>query len=150
MSSSLDLFLGKPALCDSDQVRQFLKGYQRRWAQRGFLPRKPITADMLLGLLQSLKDQTEPIGSQEVAFSYLLGFWGLLRAAEVFHLQWNDIDVYDDVVNIRVRKSKTDPLQKGQVVVLTRTHLPAQFILWLRNKEAREGPLFVVSTSDVA
>ena len=133
---------GKEAFCGEVDIRNFLQGYKRRWAHKGCAKRLPITTGMLTRLLEQIPVSVPRESRGEVGLAYLLGYMGLLRCSEVYHLRWEDICVRVTLVFIFVRKSKTDPLKQGQLVQLESHQLPSQVRDWFARFEHVEGPVF--------
>jgi integrase len=128
---------GKPAFCEGQDVKHFLKGYQRRWALKGYKPRAPIDRSMLSTLSDfAIRVVKEGLHRKEVAAAFLLAYWGLMRISEVAGLTGSSFSLRAGALYIRVRKSKNDQLAKGQVVCLPLSALPGPVERWLLSFEA--------------
>ena len=48
-------------------------------------------------------------------------YYGMMRVAELTALQFSDIDLAQDVMEVRVRRSKTDQTGKGHTIYIEKT-----------------------------
>jgi integrase len=76
----------------------------------------------------------------------LLGFFGALRRSEIVALDFDALTITERLVKIAVRRSKTDQMAAGRVVVLAARDdalCPVRALSeYIRDSIGREGPLF--------
>ena len=113
---------GLPAVTESPFVRATLSGLQRRLAKPK-VKKEPVTADMLLALVESL-GQSPSLSDVRLATSALLSFAAFLRYDEVAALRCCDIKFSDDSMAVHIRSSKTDQFRQGDKVMVVRTGSP--------------------------
>lgn len=111
-----DRNLTSPALHVS--VRQTMQGIRRTigTAQRRV---RAIVKDDLLEML-ALIDQQKPVRAARDRALLLIGFAGAFRRAELVAVQYEDITVVDEGIEILLRRSKTDQEGVGRTVFIPR------------------------------
>lgn len=111
-----DRNLTSPALHVS--VRQTMQGIRRTigTAQRRV---RAIVKDDLLEML-ALVDQQKPVRAARDRALLLIGFAGAFRRAELVAVQYEDITVVDEGIEILLRRSKTDQEGVGRIVFIPR------------------------------
>ncbi|MBS45588.1 MAG: integrase [Nocardioides sp.] len=114
----------------------------------GTAPRRqtrPLSTDEIRRMVTQI-DRTTARGTRDAAI-ILLGFASALRRSEVAGLALADIELKPDGLLIRVRKSKTDPEARGQLVgVAHGQHVETDPVTalhgWLAHRGTRPGQLF--------
>ena len=111
-----DLNMTSPAVHVS--VRQTMQGIRRTLgtAQRRV---RPILKDDLLEML-ALVDQQQPVRAARDRALLLIGFAGAFRRAELVAIQYEDITVVEEGIEIFLRRSKTDQEGEGRTVFIPR------------------------------
>lgn len=109
-----DQYLTSPAVHVS--VRQTMQGIRRTLgtAQRHV---RAIVKDDLLEML-ALIDQQKPMRAARDRALLLIGFAGAFRRAELVAVQYEDITVVDEGIEILLRRSKTDQEGVGRIVFI--------------------------------
>lgn len=99
-------------------VRQTMQGIRRTLgiSQRRV---RAIVKDDLLEML-ALVDQQKPMRAARDRALLLIGFAGAFRRAELVAIQYEDITVIDDGIEILLRRSKTDQEGVGRTVFIPR------------------------------
>lgn len=102
--------------CQSEPVRTTLKGIRRTHgsAQRRVAP---TLRDDLLHWVRDLGECPQDRRDQALL---LIGFAGALRRSELVALTVADVLFSEDGVTIRIRRSKTDPEQRGEMIGIPR------------------------------
>lgn len=111
-----DLHVASPAAHVS--VRQTMQGIRRTLgtAQRRV---RAILKDDLLEML-ALIDQQKPMRAARDRALLLIGFAGAFRRSELVAVQYEDITVVDEGIEILLRRSKTDQEGVGRTVFIPR------------------------------
>ncbi|MEQ8819423.1 MAG: site-specific integrase [Sumerlaeia bacterium] len=124
-------------------VREVLKGIRR---VRGCAPsrKKAISVAELRGLVATC--DASPKGRRDRAL-LLVGFLGGFRRSELVALERDDIQIEDEGLRIRIRKSKTDQDSEGREVGVpvgnrAETCPVLALTAWLQTAGSSEGPVF--------
>lgn len=134
---------GHPSPTKDAAVREVLKGIRR---VHGCAPsrKKAVTVAEMRGLVATC--DSSPQGRRDRAL-LLVGFLAGLRRSELVALEREDIQIEDEGLRIRIRKSKTDQDSEGREVgvpVGTRAETCPVLALtaWLQISGIIQGPVF--------
>lgn len=104
-------------------VRQAMKGYRKAMVRRD--ARRPVTFEILQGIIRQL-ERVCSSGYEVMLFkvSFLLAFFGAFRIGELVSpskkvqggLSYQDVRCEAEVLELHLRKSKTDQLGRGKMV----------------------------------
>lgn len=149
--------------CESPMVQRLIRGIKRYHGERDRNPKLPITAPILLRILDHLVDTTtEPVMLRGAFTSAFAGFLRCgeftLKAGERFdpaiHLTKSSVKFFPDIdnatyVEITLPASKTDPFRKGVCIILAaapgRASCPVDALRAIFRADpgaARDSPLF--------
>ena len=110
------------------RVKARLKGIKRQRGEKdgGRGAKAPISVGLLGAMCayweeRAVKDPGVALLCFKQVAILLLGFFGLMRAAELVDLRVGDVTVWDWGVEIKIRKSKADQYKKGAVVRIAST-----------------------------
>ena len=128
-----------------EAVRQVRRGLRRTL---GTAPRRQARALSVAEIRQIVTgiDRTTPHGARDAAL-ILLGFASALRRSELAALTLVDVETKPAGLLLTVRRSKTDPDHRGQVVGVAHGQHPdtdpvAALVSWLAVRGTAPGPLF--------
>jgi len=127
---------------DDPKIKSLLRGIKRKYgcAQR---QAKPVTRDNLRNIVSTMNDSTRDIRDKAIL---LLGFAGAFRRSELVSLDVEDIEIIEEGLLIRLRRSKTDQEQRGRIVAIPklRSKLCAVRAVsqWLKIANIDEGAIF--------
>ncbi|XP_073481634.1 integrase/recombinase xerD homolog [Aquarana catesbeiana] len=104
-------------------VRQAMKGYRKAWVKKD--ARRPVTFEILQGVIAQL-ERVCSSGYEVLLFkvAFLLAFFGAFRIGELVSpskrvqggLSYQDVKCETEVLQLYLRKSKTDQLGRGRIV----------------------------------
>ena len=100
-------------------VRTTLEGLQRSLA-KPVVKKEPVTVEMLEAIVADAQ-QSGSLADLRLATACVLGFAGFLRFNELVNLRPSSMEVQDDILRIRIERSKTDQLRQGDEVLIART-----------------------------
>ena len=100
-------------------VKVTLEGLQRSLA-KPVVKKEPITVEMLDAIVQDA-ERSGTLSDLRLATACLLGFAGFLRFDELIHLRPCDFTVTEEMMKIKIIRSKTDQLRQGDEVLVART-----------------------------
>ena len=100
-------------------VEATLKGFQRSLA-KPVTKKEPITVEMLDAIVQDA-ERSGSLSDLRLATACLLGFAAFLRFDELMHLRPCDFTITNEMMKIKIVRSKTDQLRQGDEVVVART-----------------------------
>ena len=100
-------------------VRTTLEGLQRSLAKPA-VKKEPITVEMLEAIVSDAQ-QSGTLMDLRLATACLLGFAGFLCFNELVNLKPCNLEIRDDMLRIRIGRSKTDQLRQGDEVLIART-----------------------------
>ena len=128
-----------------EAVRQVRRGLRRTLGTAPRRPARPLTVAELRQIVTSIDPDT-PQGARDAAL-VLLGFASALRRSELAALTLADIESQPGGLLLRVRRSKTDPERRGQVVGVARGQHPitdavAALATWTAVRGSEPGALF--------
>ena len=141
-----------------------LKGIKRAHGKRYSLPkRQPITPSLLHLIKQNLFNSSRAYEDKLMLWAALTtAFFGFLRVSEYTSthktkydpqstLLYQDLTLDNDIANVNIKASKTDPFREGTVIRLASNNSPLCPILALREYLAvhptSHGPLFTYRNS---
>ncbi|CAN5141100.1 site-specific integrase [soil metagenome] len=136
---------GLPDPIDHDTVRQVRRGLRRLLGTAPRRPARPLSIDDLRQIITSI-DRTTARGVRDTAV-ILLGFAGALRRSELAALTLADLEAKPAGLLVYLRRSKTDPERRGQVVGIAHgqhalTDPIAALGEWLAVRGTAPGPVF--------
>ena len=100
-------------------VQTTLQGLRRLLA-KPIQKKEPITVEMLQAMVEDV-DRDGTLANLRLTTACLLAFAGFLRFDELVHIRCCDLNVDEKMVKIRIPRSKTDQLRKGNEVVIARS-----------------------------
>lgn len=126
-------------------VRQVRRGLRRTIGRAPRRPTRPLSVADLRQIVTAI-DRTTLRGARDTAI-ILLGFAGALRRSELAALTLADLEVKPGGLLLHLRRSKTDPGARGQVVGIAHGHHAltdpvAALDTWLAVRGGRSGPVF--------
>ena len=104
---------------ESKFVQSTLDGIRRRLA-RPVQKKEPITKEMLEKLVEDA-NKNSTLANIRLATACLLAFAGFLRFDELVQLRPCDVEIDGSMAKLKIRRSKTDQLRKGDEVLIART-----------------------------
>lgn len=136
---------GRPNPVAVPAVKAVRRGLRRTL---GTAPRRqslPLSTDEIRRMVAAI-DRTTARGSRDAAL-ILLGFASALRRSELAGLELGDMERKPEGLLIRVRKSKTDPEARGQLVGVAHGSHPdtdpvTALDAWLAHRGTQPGQLF--------
>jgi integrase len=136
---------GLPDPIDHDAVRQVRRGLRRIIGKAPRRPARPLSVSDLRQIVSAI-DRTTPRGIRDTAL-ILLGFAGALRRSELAALTLTDLEAKPAGLLLHLRRSKTDPERRGQVVGVAHgqhalTDPIAALDAWLDVRFTAPGPVF--------
>lgn len=136
---------GLPDPIDQDAVRQVRRGLRRILGTAPRRPARPLSVTDLRQIATTI-DRTTPRGLRDTAL-ILVGFAGALRRSELAALTVEDIEAKPAGLLLHLRRSKTDPERRGQVVGIAHGHHAltdpiAALDAWLAVRGTAAGPVF--------
>lgn len=136
---------GLPDPIDQDAVRQVRRGLRRIIGTAPRRPARPLSVADLRQIVTTI-DRTTPRGIRDTAL-ILVGFAGALRRSELAALTVDDIEAKPAGLLLHLRRSKTDPERRGQVVGIAHgqhalTDPIAALDAWLAVRGTAAGPVF--------
>jgi integrase len=136
---------GLPDPVGQDAVRQVGRGLRRLVGTVPRRPARPLSVAELRRLVTT-SDRSTPRGARDTAL-ILLGFAGALRRSELAALLLSDIEAKPAGLLLHLRRSKTDPERRGQVVGIAHgqhalTDPVAALDDWLAIRGTEPGPVF--------
>ena len=154
---------GDPKICNMARLEQVLKGIKLTQAKgpKRMNPRLPITPEILQKVKQTWEKGKLDFDKHMIWAAALVCFFGFLRAGEICvpsdkgfdegaHLTAADL-TFDNILNpnvlqIRIKASKTDPFRQGCDIYLGRTHKPlcpvSALLAYMIRRGQSKGPLF--------
>jgi site-specific recombinase XerD len=136
---------GGPDPIDHGAVRRVRRGLRRIVGNAPRRPARPLSVDDLRQIIAGI-DRSTRQGARDAAL-ILLGFAGALRRSELAALTLADLELKPAGLVVHVRRSKTDPNGRGQVVGVAHGQHPltdpiAALDAWLTLRGTTPGPLF--------
>ena len=136
---------GLPDPIDHDAVRQVRRGLRRLLGSAPRRPARPLSVADLRQIVTAI-DRNTVRGARDTAV-ILLGFAGALRRSELAALTLADLEPEPDGLLLHLRRSKTDPEARGQVVGIAHGQHPltdpiAALDAWLAVRGTKAGPVF--------
>lgn len=130
---------------DHDAVRQVRRGLRRIIGRAPRRPARPLSVADVRQIVTAI-DRTTVRGVRDTAL-LLVGFAGALRRSELAALALADLEAKPGGVLLRLRRSKTDPEARGQVVGIAHGHCAltdpiAALDGWLTVRGDQPGPVF--------
>jgi len=127
-------------------VRAVRRGLRRTLGTAPRRQSRPLSTDDIRRMVAHI-DRTTARGTRDAAL-ILLGFASALRRSELAGLDLADIEPKPEGLLIRVRKSKTDPEARGQLVGVAHGSHPetdpvTALDAWLERRGTEPGPLFL-------
>ena len=110
---------GIPSPTDSPIIHDVSRAAKRLIGTRLVNKKEPILPDMIKKLVEA-SNPDNLLNLRNVCI-FLLAFAGFFRIEEVLHIKYGDITFHDTYVAIKVDRSKTDQLRKGNEVVISRS-----------------------------
>jgi integrase len=136
---------------DTQLAREVLTGAQRRtrYTSRAKLP---LRVSDIRAALAILKQQGGPIAARDRAI-LVLGFCSGMRRSELSALDVSDVELTPAGIEISIRRSKTDQVQRGRKIGIQRA--PGNDLCsaravrdWLKVRGPKPGPLFTAFQGD--
>jgi integrase len=136
---------GVPDPIDHEAVRQVRRGLRRIIGRAPRRPTRPLSVTDLRQIVAAI-DRTTVRGVRDTAI-LLLGFAGALRRSELAALTLADLEAKPGGLLLHLRRSKTDPEARGQVVGIAHgrhalTDPIAALDTWLALRGTAAGPVF--------
>jgi integrase len=136
---------GVPDPIDHDAVRQVRRGLRRIIGRTPRRPARPLSVTDVRQIVTAI-DRTTERGVRDSAL-ILLGFAGALRRSELAALTLADLEPKPGGLLLHLRRTKTDPEARGQVVGVAHgrhalTDPIAALDVWLDIRGGRPGPVF--------
>ena len=110
---------GIPPPTDSPIIHDVSRAAKRLMGTRLINKKEPILPDMIKKLVEA-SNLDNLLNLRNVCI-FVLAFAGFFRIEEVLHIKYGDITFHDTYVAIKVGRSKTDQLRKGNEVVIARS-----------------------------
>ena len=110
---------GLPSPTDSSIIHDVSRAAKILIGTRLINKKEPILPDMIRKLVEA-SNLDNLLNLRNVCI-FLLAFAGFFRIEEVLSIKYGDITFHDSYVVIRVDRSKTDQLRKGNEVVISRS-----------------------------
>ena len=110
---------GVASLTTGILVQTTLQGLRRMLA-KPVRKKEPVTIKMLTAMVDDL-NKNETLVNLRLTAACLLAFAGFLHFNELVNIRCCDVSIGVDMLKIRIPKSKTDQLRKGDEVVIART-----------------------------
>lgn len=131
-------------------VRAVRRGIRRALGTAPRRQSRPLSTADIRQILTHI-DRSDPRGVRDAAI-ILLGFASALRRSELASLVMADIEPQPEGLLVRIRRSKTDPEQRGQVVGVAHGAHPetdpiGALDAWLQLRGGQPGPLFLGMSS---
>ena len=101
-------------------VKATLSGLQRSLA-RPVVKKEPMTIEMIEAVVQDA-ELSGSLSDMRLATACVLGYAGFFRFSELVELTPADVTISNEMMTIRIAKSKNDQLRQGDVVVIARTN----------------------------
>ena len=124
-------------------LRMMLAGVRRQSAHPP-TQAAPMTRAILDDVIRVIERDRTNLVIWRTAWRMSMEFYGFLRWQEVSSLQWADIKFSGAIMELKIRKSKTDQLCRGQVVTITghreETLLCPIFLTKQYARQLRYGP----------
>jgi site-specific recombinase XerD len=130
---------------DHDAVRQIRRGLRRIVGTAPRRPARPLSVADLRQIITAI-DRGTPHGARDAAL-ILVGFAGALRRSELAALTLADLEDKPGGLLLHLRRTKTDPERRGQVVGIAHgrhalTDPIAALDAWLALRGTTAGPVF--------
>jgi integrase len=137
---------GRPDPIDHDAVRQVRRGLRRDHRHGATPPSRSATLRGRAARSSSPSSAGTPQGARDAAL-ILVGFAGALRRSELAALTLADVEAKPAGLLLHLRRSKTDPERRGQVVGIAhgqhaRTDPIGALDAWLTVRGTAPGPVF--------
>jgi len=100
-------------------VKATLGGLQRTLA-KPVVKKEPLTSEMIQSIVQNA-DRSGSLSDMRLATACLLGYAGFFRFSELVNLRACDFVINQEMMTIRITKSKSDQLRQGDEVLIART-----------------------------
>ncbi len=113
---------GVASPAQSQFVQSMLDGVRRMLA-RPIQKKEPVTKQMLEKIVADA-DRNSTLSNIRLASACLLAFAGFMRFDELVQLRPCDIELDGSMAKLKIRRSKTDQLRKGDEVLIARTGNP--------------------------
>ena len=111
---------GKRSPTKEPWVSAALHGLQRKHA-KPVNKKKPFTIGMLRAIVEEAR-RTNSLSDLRLATACLLAYSAFLRFDELSRIRPADISFFEAWISIKINKSKTDQLRRGDQVVVARTN----------------------------
>ena len=136
---------GLPDPLEDPTVRQVRRGLRRLLGTAPRRPARPLSIRELRQIITSI-DRSTARGVRDTAI-ILLGFGGALRRSEVAALTTADLEATPAGLLVHLRRSKTDPEGRGQVIGIAHGQHPltdpvTALAAWFAVRGTAPGPLF--------
>lgn len=103
----------------SPLVQATAEGLKRSFA-KPVQKKTPMSVDILSDIVRNAEMQPS-LSNIRLATACLLAFSGFLRCDELIQLRPCDITITDDMMAVKIQRSKTDQLRQGDEVLIART-----------------------------
>ena len=120
-----------PNPADSEFCKVILQAAKRQ-VGRPIKKKKPMTANIIREIVDKCAATQCSLKDLRTATFCTLGFAGFFRVDELGAIQPNQITFYDNYIEIKVPRSKTDVYREGNVVYISRfstKYCPAELLL---------------------
>jgi len=118
-------------------VRATLEGLQHSLAKL-VVKNEPVTVEMLEAIFQDAQ-RSGSLLDLHLATACLLDFPGFLKFSKLTDFRPCDFSIIEDMMKIRIVRSKTDQLQQGDKLMVARTRTPTCLVTLLECYMCRTG-----------
>ena len=91
----------------------------KRLFSRSFRKKEPVSPNMI-NRICTFAHSNSNLKDLRTALLVALGFYGLFRISELLDLQFSDVTVHDDCLEILLKCSKTDQYREGNKVFISK------------------------------
>lgn len=92
----------------------------KRLFSRSFRKKEPVSPDMINRICPTFAHSNSNLKDLRTALLFALGFYGLFRISELLDLQFSDVTVHNDYLEILLKCSKTDQYREGKKVLISK------------------------------
>ena len=89
------------------------RGVKRTLGTHARLQRLPVTLPVLRTITGQLRTRGNREDALTLAVACSLAFFAFMRSGELLALRWNDIQLGESTLTVRIPASKTDPFRRG-------------------------------------
>lgn len=115
--------------CENILVKMTLEG-SKRILSSPVQKKEPVTVDMLKKIVQFYSTDLS-LKALRICALCILGFSGFLRYSELSDIRMKDLIVFQQYVQINIKRSKTSQYRQGQNVIISKTGSSLCPVSWL-------------------